>query len=49
MDILIVESTYGVQTHEPRQKREMRFTKEVHDIIGRGGKCLLPVFALGRA
>eukprot|EP01137_Pigoraptor_chileana_P037379 Opistho-2@34374 len=48
-DILIVESTYGVQIHEPRAEREARFTGLVHDIVKRGGRCLLPVFALGRA
>jgi len=48
-DILIVESTYGVQIHEPRKERETRFTTFVHDIVRRGGRCLLPVFALGRA
>ncbi len=49
VDVLIVESTYGVQVHEQRDKREERFTKLVHEIVKRGGKCLLPVFALGRA
>ncbi|XP_004365619.2 CPSF3 protein [Capsaspora owczarzaki ATCC 30864] len=48
-DVLCVESTYGVRVHEPRVEREGRFTKDVHDIVMRGGKCLLPVFALGRA
>jgi cleavage and polyadenylation specificity factor subunit 3 len=46
---LIVESTYGVQSHEPREERERRFTQSVHEIVQQGGKCLLPVFALGRA
>ena len=46
---LIVESTYGVQSHEPRDERERRFTQSVHEIVKQGGKCLLPVFALGRA
>jgi len=46
---LIVESTYGVQSHEPREERERRFTQSVHEIVRHGGKCLLPVFALGRA
>jgi cleavage and polyadenylation specificity factor subunit 3 len=46
---MIVESTYGVQAHEPREERERRFTQSVHDIVRNGGKCLLPVFALGRA
>jgi cleavage and polyadenylation specificity factor subunit 3 len=47
--VLICESTYGVQSHEPRQDRETRFTRMVHTIVTRGGRCLLPVFALGRA
>lgn len=46
---LIVESTYGVQAHEPREERERRFTQSVHEVVKQGGKCLLPVFALGRA
>ncbi|ELA48182.1 hypothetical protein VCUG_00420 [Vavraia culicis subsp. floridensis] len=49
LDVLICESTYGVQCHLPREERERRFTQVVNDIVTRGGKCLLPVFALGRA
>ena len=49
VQILIVESTYGTQPHEPRKNREIRFTKAVSEIVERGGRCLLPVFALGRA
>ena len=49
IDILIVESTYGKNVHEPRQTREDKFKYRVHDIMKKGGKCLLPVFALGRA
>eukprot|EP00672_Neobodo_designis_P003569 CAMPEP_0174876226 /NCGR_PEP_ID=MMETSP1114-20130205/79757_1 /TAXON_ID=312471 /ORGANISM="Neobodo designis, Strain CCAP 1951/1" /LENGTH=832 /DNA_ID=CAMNT_0016111595 /DNA_START=50 /DNA_END=2544 /DNA_ORIENTATION=- len=48
-DILIVESTYGIQIHETREERERKFTGWVHDIVKRGGRCLIPVFALGRA
>ncbi|XP_046860569.1 cleavage and polyadenylation specificity factor subunit 3-like [Xenia sp. Carnegie-2017] len=48
-DILITESTYGTHVHEPRGDRETRFTNTVHDIVNRGGRCLIPVFALGRA
>jgi len=47
--VLIVESTYGIQNHEPREQREHRFTNAVHHIVRQGGKCLIPVFALGRA
>ncbi|VDI52211.1 Hypothetical predicted protein [Mytilus galloprovincialis] len=48
-DILIVEATYGTHIHEKREDREARFTGLVHDIVSRGGRCLIPVFALGRA
>ena len=48
-DVLIVESTYGVQSLEGREEKELRFTSLVHSIIRRGGHVLLPVFALGRA
>jgi len=48
-DVLIVESTYGVHIHEKREDREKRFTSTIHDIVTRGGRCLIPVFALGRA
>jgi cleavage and polyadenylation specificity factor subunit 3 len=49
-DVLIVESTYGVQIHEPRTDRERRFVQAVYDIVHtRQGHCLIPVFALGRA
>ncbi|CAG8525621.1 41_t:CDS:10 [Acaulospora colombiana] len=48
-DVLITESTYGVQSHEPRLEKEARFTGLVHKIVQRGGRCLIPVFALGRA
>ncbi|THH19970.1 hypothetical protein EW146_g1294 [Bondarzewia mesenterica] len=48
-DVLIVESTYGVQSLEAREEKELRFTDLVHAIIRRGGHVLLPAFALGRA
>ncbi|EDO39587.1 predicted protein [Nematostella vectensis] len=48
-DVLIIESTYGTHIHEKREEREARFTGTVHDIVNRGGRCLIPVFALGRA
>ncbi|TBU15794.1 putative RNA-processing beta-lactamase [Ordospora colligata] len=49
LDALITESTYGVQCHLPRVERESRFTSVVQNVVLRGGRCLLPVFALGRA
>ncbi|KAK0442700.1 Metallo-hydrolase/oxidoreductase [Desarmillaria tabescens] len=47
--VLIVESTYGVQSLDSRPEKELRFTNLVHSIIRRGGHVLLPTFALGRA
>lgn len=48
-DVLITESTYGTHIHEKREERESRFTGLVSEIVMRGGRCLIPVFALGRA
>ena len=48
-DVLMVEATYGVQVHDTRAAREHRFTQTVEQIVTRGGRCLIPVFALGRA
>lgn len=47
--VLISESTYGVHVHEARPLRERRLLRAISDAIARGGKVLLPVFALGRA
>jgi cleavage and polyadenylation specificity factor subunit 3 len=49
IDILIVESTYGIKCHEPREFREKLFLETIEKIVKRNGKCLLPVFVLGRA
>eukprot|EP00064_Thunnus_orientalis_P017572 superscaffoldBa00003778_g17656 len=45
----VKESTYGTHIHEKREEREARFCNTVHDIVNREGRCLIPVFALGRA
>ena len=46
---VIVEATYGVSQHEPRAEREQRFLARLRQVVGRGGRVLLPVVALGRA
>ncbi|EJS42547.1 ysh1p [Saccharomyces arboricola H-6] len=48
-NVLIVESTFGTATHEPRLNREKKLTQLIHSTVMRGGRVLLPVFALGRA
>ena len=49
INVLIVESTYGIHQHENRDEREKNFVKYVDEVVSKGGKCLLPVFAIGRA
>ena len=48
-DVLIVESTFGTATHEPRLNREKKLTQVIHSTVSKGGRVLMPVFALGRA
>lgn len=48
-DVCIIESTYGVQLHQPRLVREKRFTDVIHSTISQGGRVLIPAFSLGRA
>ncbi|POS85954.1 Metallo-hydrolase/oxidoreductase [Erysiphe pulchra] len=49
IDVLITESTYGVASHVPRLERELALMKSITTILNRGGRVLMPVFALGRA
>ncbi|GAU95620.1 hypothetical protein RvY_07209-2 [Ramazzottius varieornatus] len=48
-DVVIMEATYGIHVHEDRETREHRFLQQVRSVLMRGGKCLIPAFALGRA
>jgi len=48
-DVLICEATYGVQVHASRREREARFCGTIDRVVSRNGRCLIPVFALGRA
>jgi cleavage and polyadenylation specificity factor subunit 3 len=49
VDVLITESTFGTATHVPRAERETTLMKGITAILDRGGRALLPVFALGTA
>ncbi|KIX07893.1 uncharacterized protein Z518_02547 [Rhinocladiella mackenziei CBS 650.93] len=49
IDVLITESTFGISNAPPRAERESALLKSVSNILNRGGKVLMPVFALGRA
>lgn len=48
-DLLITESTYATTVRDSKRCRERDFLTKVHDCIDKGGKVLIPVFALGRA
>ncbi|KAK4989846.1 endoribonuclease ysh1 [Elasticomyces elasticus] len=49
VDVLITESTFGVSSHVPRLERETALMKSITGILNRGGRVLMPVFAIGRA
>lgn len=49
VDVLIMESTYGYREIAPRDEMEFEFLKEVERAIQKGGRVLIPVFAVGRA
>jgi metallo-beta-lactamase family protein len=46
-DVLLVESTYGNRVHEP-DRDGARLAEIISETIGRGGKVIIPSFALGR-
>jgi metallo-beta-lactamase family protein len=46
-DILLVESTYGDRVHEPDDGGE-RLASIVKDVAARGGRLIVPAFAVGR-
>jgi metallo-beta-lactamase family protein len=46
--VLICESTYGGQTHEPAERAKDRLAHIVTDTARRGGKVIIPAFAVGR-
>lgn len=49
IDVLITESTFGISSNPPRLEREAALMKSITGILNRGGRVLMPVFALGRA
>ncbi|UMM16337.1 hypothetical protein L5515_013386 [Caenorhabditis briggsae] len=47
--ILISESTYATTIRDSKRARERDFLRKVHETVMKGGKVIIPVFALGRA
>ena len=48
-DAVILESTYGDRDHKPFLETVAEFERIVREAIERGGKILIPTFAVGRA
>jgi hypothetical protein len=48
-DALVMESTYGGKLHANRVAEEKRLIQTLKDITDRGGRVLIPAFALGRS
>ena len=46
-DVLLLESTYGDRIHEP-DDQGARLAAIIKDTIARGGKVIIPAFAIGR-
>ncbi|MBL8165286.1 MAG: MBL fold metallo-hydrolase [Anaerolineae bacterium] len=47
-DILIMESTYGDRTHDPYPDAEKEIERIINTTYRRGGKIIIPAFAVGR-
>jgi len=48
-DVLVMESTYAGRDHPDRQETERRFRDKISETVERGGKAIVPAFAVGRA
>ncbi len=48
-DVLVMESTYAGREHPDRRETERRFRDKVAETVERGGKAIVPAFAVGRA
>ncbi len=49
VDTLIIESTYGLRNHQPREGVEKKFIQLVEEALAQNEMALIPVFAVGRA
>lgn len=48
-DIVLMESTYGDRDHDPIEMMEEKLARIVRETVERGGKIIIPTFALERA
>ena len=47
-DVVVMESTYGNRTHESTEGARARLAAVIRDTAARGGRVLIPAFAVGR-
>lgn len=47
-DVLLLESTYGDRLHPPLDDIKHNLAKVVNDVVARGGRIIIPAFAVGR-
>jgi len=48
-DVLVIESTYSGREHPDRRETERKFRDNIDETVQRGGKAIVPAFAVGRA
>ncbi|MBY8985017.1 MAG: MBL fold metallo-hydrolase [Candidatus Lokiarchaeota archaeon] len=49
IDALILESTYALKEHPPREQLEIEFVEKITNIIDNGGTVLIPAFGVARS
>jgi putative mRNA 3-end processing factor len=47
-DNLVIEATYAGRLHPNRMKTEYQLLQKIREVVGRGGKAIIPCFAVGR-
>ncbi len=48
-EVLVMESTYAGREHPDRAETERKFRERIHQVVERGGRAIVPAFAVGRA
>ncbi|MEW6070906.1 MAG: MBL fold metallo-hydrolase, partial [Candidatus Thermoplasmatota archaeon] len=48
-DYLFTEGTYAGREHQQRELVKKKFLAKIEEVVDRGGKVIIPVFAVGRA
>ncbi|MCG2863445.1 MAG: MBL fold metallo-hydrolase [Vulcanisaeta sp.] len=49
VDVVIMEGTYVMNTHPPREEVEREFIRVIRETVESGGSVLIPVLTIGRA